>query len=86
MSSYLGVVMAGSVVPGVIDPRIRKSFVTNTPRGPPAKVQKVQDLPKVPQPLGDDKNPEIMEHIKKMVMSEISKPIAEAMPSNRDWR
>ena len=86
MSSYLGVVMAGSVVPGVIDPSIRKSFVTNTPRGPPAKVQKVQDLPKVPQPIGDDKNPEIMEHIKKMVMSEISKPIAEAMPSNRDWR
>ena len=86
MSRYLGVVMAGSVVPGVIDPRIRKSFVTNTPRGPPAKVQKVQDLPKVPQPIGDDKNPEIMEHIKKMVMSEISKPIAEAMPSMRDWR
>ena len=86
MSSYLGVVLAGSVVPGVIDPNIRKSFITNTPRGPPAKIQKVQDLPKVPQPIGDDKNPQIMEHIKKMVMSEISKPIAEAMPSNRDWR
>ena len=86
MSSYLGVVMAGHVVPGVVDPNVRKSFITNSWHGPPAKVQSVQDLPKVPAPLGDDKNPQIMEHIKKMVMSEIAKPIAEAMPGYRAGR
>ena len=86
MSSYLGVVMAGHVVPGVVDPRVRKLFITNSWHGPPAKVQSVQDMPKVPAPLGDDKNPQIMEHIKKMVMSEIAKPIAEAVPAMRDWR
>ena len=78
--------MAGHVVPGVVDPNVRKSFITNSWHGPPAKVQSVQDLPKVPAPLGDDKNPQIMEHIKKMVMSEIAKPIAEAMPGYRAGR
>ena len=78
--------MAGHVVPGVVDPRVRKLFITNSWHGPPADVQSVKDLPKVPAPLGDDKNPQILEHIKKMVMSEIAKPIAEAMPAMRDWR
>ena len=87
MSSYLGgPVLAGHVVPGVVDPSVRKSFITNSWYGPPAKVQSVRDLPHVPQPLGDDKNPKILEHIKKMVMSEIAKPIAEAVPAMRDWR
>ena len=86
MSSYLGVLVTCHVVPGVVDPNVRKSFITKSWHGPPAKVQSVQDLPKVPAPLGDDKNPQIMEHIKKMVMSEIAKPIAEAMPGYRAWR
>ena len=87
MSSYLGVVMAGHVVPGKIDPRIRKSFITNTPLGPPAKVQRIEDLPKAPQPLGDDKNPDFHKMIKKMVQGEMTKPIQEVVPAMRDlWR
>lgn len=86
MSSFLGIPLAGHVVPGAIDPNIRRSYVTNTPHGPPAKVQSTRDLPKVPQPLGDDKNPDILHHLTKMLAKEISKPISEAMPSMRDWR
>lgn len=86
MSALLGIPVAGHVVPGIINPNIRRSFVTNTPLGPPAKIQGTRDLPKVPQPIGDDKNPAILEHITKMLAKEISKPISEAMPSMRDWR
>ena len=86
MSSYLGVPVAGHVVPGVINPNIRRSYITNTPYGPPAKVQGIKDLPKVPQPLGDDRNKDILHHLTKMLSKEISKPISEAMPSMRDWR
>ena len=86
MSNQFGICLAGSVVPGVIDPRIRKSFITHTPHGPPAKIQRVEELPKVPHPMGDDKNPNFMDHIKKMGRGELTKPIAEAMPAMRDWR
>ena len=86
MSSFLGVLNTGHVVPGVVDPTVRKLFITNSWHGPPAKVQTVRDIPHVPAPLGDDRNPQILEHIKKMVMSEIAKPIAETVPAMRDWR
>ena len=78
--------MTGSVVPGVVDPNLRKSFVTHSFRGPPARVQRVTDQKLPPLQLGDDKQPDFMSHIKKMVMSELAKPVAEAVPAMRDWR
>ena len=86
MSNYLGVVVTGSVVPGVVDPNLRKSFVTNSFRGPPSKIQRVTDKKLPPLQMGDDKQPDFLHHIKKMLMSELAKPVTEAVPAMRDWR
>ena len=86
MSNYIGLIVTGSVVPGVVDPNLRKSFITHSFRGPPAKIQRIQDQPVPPSYLGDDKQPDFLSHIKKMVMSELAEKATTSVPAMRDWR
>ena len=60
MTSQRPTIVTGEVVPGVINPNIRRSFVTNTPYGPPIKEPVVKSTPMAPQgtqprPTGDDR-------------------------------
>ena len=88
----------GHVVPGVVDPNIRRKWVTNQPYGPPIKEEKVfqQQGPSnpagTPHPLGDDAHPGhggAMGLLQKMLKKAPTQPgyqITGKMPAYRDWR
>ena len=102
MSAYLGKPIEGHVVPGALvmpqvryivgmPERVRRSFVTNVPYGPPIKEAPTQAKPQQPLATGDDRNPDIMKALQKMMggqqgAQEQQKPIAESLPGYRDWR
>ena len=102
MSAFLGKPVEGHVVPGTLvmpmtryivgmPARVRRSFVTNIPYGPAIQEEIPQAKPQQPLATGDDRNPDIMKALKKMMGSqqgspEQQKPIAESLPGYRDWR
>ena len=102
MSAILGKPIVGHVVPGALfmpqtrvivgmPERVQRSYVTNTPYGPPIKETQTQAKPQQPLPTGDDRNPDIMKALQKLMGKEggggeQQKPIAQSLPGFRDWR
>ena len=82
---YLGRVIVG------MPERVQRSFVTNIPYGPPIEEEKTQAKPQQPLATGDDRNPDIMKALQKLMGGqqqggEQQKPIAQSLPGYRDWR
>ena len=102
MSGILAKPVTGHVVPGSLvmpmtrsivgmPERVQRSFVTNIPYGPPIEEEKTQAKPQQPLPTGDDRNPDIMKALQKLMGGQQGggdqqKPIAESLPGYRDWR
>ena len=102
MSAIVGKPIEGHVVPGALvmphtryivgmPERVQRSFVTNIPYGPPIVEAKTQAKPQQPLPTGDDRNPEIMKALQKLMGKQQQggdqqRPIAESLPGFRDWR
>ena len=68
--------------------RVQRSYVTNIPYGPPINEVQAQAKPQQPLATGDDRNPDILNALKKLMggLSTQQKPIAESLPGFRDWR
>lgn len=99
MSAIIARPVEGHVVPGALfmpqtryivgmPERVRRSFVTNVPYGPPIKEEPAQAKPQQPAATGDDRNPDIMKALQKLMggQQQQQKPIAESLPGFRDWR
>ena len=102
MSAILAKPIEGHVVPGSLvmpqvrvivgmPERVQRSFVTNIPYGPPIEEEETQAKPQQPLPTGDDRNPDILKALQKLMGGQQGggdqqKPIAESLPGYRDWR
>ena len=97
MTSRIPDIITGHVVPGVINPNIRRKWVTDTPYGPPIKEQPVvQAAPQQPQQpgvaphqIGDEthSHPDLMSALSKMAVKQTTvQKITDAQPGYRDWR
>ena len=94
MSSYMSSVITGSVYPGVIDPRIRRKWITDYPYGAPIKAEKLSN-PIKPEgerslgqikKMGDEHHFDVADLLKKLVISQKTEQITKALPRHRDWR
>ncbi len=91
MTTLTSHIVTGSIVPGEIDPRLRRSYFTDSPYGDPIKEEKAV-MPSVaaaalkPKPLGDEG------HMMKILQNVLQKqgtveaPLKESIPANRTWR
>ena len=102
MSAIIAKPIEGHVVPGSLvmpmtriivgmPERVQRSFVTNIPYGPPIEEEETQAKPQQPLPTGDDRNPDILKALQKLMGGQQGggdqqKPIAESLPGYRDWR
>ena len=95
MSSYMSTVITGDVYPGVIDPRIRRKWVTDYPYGPPIEPEKTSEPaikpPGVqgsmqPKRLGDETHFDMANLLKKLMVTQKVDQITKALPQHRDWR
>ena len=89
----------GHVVPGVINPNIRRKWFTNIPYGGPIKEQPVSQPPVTPDqggagtqpqsggaphPVGDEAHAGALAKIKQMMVSQTAQQ--KTIPAFRDWR
>ena len=97
MTSRIPDIITGHVVPGVINPNIRRKWVADTPYGPPIKEQPIiQAAPKqgpagqgAPHQIGDETHthPDLTSALTKMAVKQTSvQKITDAQPGYRDWR
>ena len=93
MSSYMSVSLPGSVYPGTIDPRIRRSWITDIPYGPPIRPDKVSKpdiqppgMNMQPKHLGDEAHFDMATLLKKLQVTQKTEQITKALPAYRDWR
>ena len=97
MTSQIPQVITGSVVPGILNPNIRRSYFTNVPFGNPIKTQdfKVEqtNVPApnakggVPHPIGDEaSHHDVLSKLKDVLVNQQATQITKALPGWRDWR
>ena len=91
MTTLTSHIVTGSIVPGEIDPRLRRSYFTSTPNGDPIREEQAV-IPSgaaaalKPKPLGDEG------HMMKILQNVLQKqgtaeaPLKESVPANRTWR
>ena len=89
----MGIPLLGHVVPHSTSiPNVRRSFVTNVPYGPPIEEAPITAKPMAPRPTGDERSPQILQQLQKLLGTAgsapegVQKPITETLPANRDWR
>jgi hypothetical protein len=90
MTTLTSHIVTGSIVPGEIDPRLRRSYFTSTPYGDPIREEKAI-MPSVavaalkPKPLGDEHMMKVLQNVlQKQGTTEAS--LKESIPANRTWR
>jgi hypothetical protein len=91
MTTLTSHIVTGSIVPGEIDPRLRRSYFTATPWGPPLR-EETATVPSVaaqlkPRPLGEEGN--MMNILQKVMQKQeggVQAPLKESVPANRTWR
>ena len=99
MTSIPPPILTGEVVPGTIDPNIRRSYYTNVPYGEPIVQPSVESTPMPasstkPRPTGDERHTgggDMMQILQKVMQQQSqgggqTAPIAQSLPGFRDWR
>ena len=94
MSNLYPVAIEGHIVPGVRDPTLAFSFVTETPHGEPMRIpEAAPPADQKPKDLGQERHLQLLSAIKgmggggvKIDQGAQQTAYTEAMPGNRDWR
>jgi hypothetical protein len=87
MTSLMPKAIGGQIVPGVISPYYRFSFVTEKPYGlPQEKEVFTPSAPQKPKSLGDERHHELLGALKNIQVKQKATQIQDALPGNRDWR
>ena len=89
MSNLYPVAIEGHVVPGIVDPSLMFSFVTETPHGKPMKIpEPAAPTEQKPKDLGQERHLQLLSAIKGLggAGKSVKQAFTEAMPGNRDWR
>ena len=96
MTTLRSHIVTGEIVPGKLDPRLRRSYFTNRPWGEPIKQEHAAVMPTVaaqqlkPKPLGDEGN--MMNILQKVMQQQggdaqsMQAPTKQSMPGDRTWR
>ena len=91
MTTLTSRIVTGSIVPGQIDPRLRRSYFTNKPYGEPIREEQGV-MPSIaaqalkPKALGDEGN--MLNILQKVLQKQdsVEAPLKESIPANRTWR
>ena len=91
MTTLTSRIVTGSIVPGEIDPNLRRSYFTNKPYGEPIREEHAV-IPSVaaqalkPKALGDEGN--MLNILQKVLQKQdsVEAPLKESIPAIRTWR